>query len=184
MSIFKDSAIVLKITKQEKANFVYHLMSEKFWKIVAVKKLNSKEKSIDIWYHINYEIDSVWNSKINKLKMIKIINEFHYEWKKFKEINEFLNLINIILKKIGLWIENIAINEVVKDILKYNKDDLEIKLILAQIKVINLLWELDINNKDKTIAKILSFINKNKFQDILKLSWITQGQKKELQNVL
>ena len=184
MSIFKDSAIVLKIKKQENKDFIYHLMSEKFWKNYSCKKLNSKEKNVDIWYHINYEIDSNKNRDISKLKMIKIINEFNYEGRVFKEINEFLNLINIIFKRVEFWIENIAINNIVKEILKYNKDDLEIKLILAQLKIINLLWELNIENKDKNISKILNFIDKNNFKDILRLSWIDESNKKELQNVL
>jgi len=184
MSIFKDSAIVLKITKKDNKDFIYHLLSEKFWKIIAVKKFNTKEKAVDIWYHINYEIDSKKESNISKLRMIKIINEFKYEWKKFSEINEFLNLINVILKKIGNWIENLAINQIVKEILRYEKQDLEIKIILAQLKTINLLWELNIQNKDETTSKILNFINNNNFQSILKLSWINENKKKVLQNLL
>lgn len=184
MSIFKDSAIVLKITKKENKDFVCHLMSEKFWKIIAIKKISPKEKALDIWYHINYEIDSKKESKSSKLRMIKIINEFNYEGKKFREINSFLDLINIIIKRVEPWVENISINEIVKEILKYDKDDLEIKLILAQLKIINLLWELNTENKDKTISKILNFINKNNFKNIIKLSWINDKLKKELQNLL
>jgi len=184
MSIFKDSGIILKIKKQENKDFIYHLMSEKFWKIITIKKLNSKERLVDIWYHINYEIESGVIEKISKIRMIKIINEFNYEGKDFAWINAFLNLINIILKRVEFWVENIKINEIIKEILKYNKSDIEIKLILAWLKIIDILWELPINHKNKTISKILIFINKNNFKNILKLSWINDEIKKELQNIL
>ncbi len=184
MSIFKDSAIVIKIIKKENKEFIYHLMSEKFWKILAVKKLASKEKPIDIWYHINYEIESNKKDKISKLRMIKILNEFNYKNKKFSEIKLFLELIGVISKKVEFGVENLKINEIIKQIIKYEKDDLEIKLILAKLKIVDILWELDIKYRDKLTQRILIFINKNDFKNILKLSWINNRQKKQLQDIL
>jgi hypothetical protein len=184
MSIFKDSGIVLKVQKSENKDFIYHILSERFWKVIVTKKLKGNEKILDIWYHINYEIEVKNSRSINKIKMIKIINEFNSNNKSFKEINNFLILINIVLKKVVFWVENPKINEIIKIISNCNKSDLETKLILAQLKVLDLLWELSTNHNNETISKILNFINKNTFKNILKLSWINNDLKKELQNIL
>ena len=90
MSIFKDSWIILKIQKSSDKNFIYTLFSLKFWKVIAVKKVSNKEKSLDLWFHINYEIKT--SEKINKISNIKIINEFNTINKDFSQINSYLNI--------------------------------------------------------------------------------------------
>ena len=182
MSIFKDSWIILKIQKQANKDFLYTIFSYKFWKIFAIKKLSNKEKQLDLWYHINYEIRT--NTNINKISNIKIINEFNNQNKTFNELNSYLQLLSIILHKTAFWVENIEIFEIVSKINKYKKQDLEIKIILASLKVIHILWELNIENKNSQTAKILKFISINNFSKIIKLSWINEDIKKELQNIL
>jgi len=182
MSIFKDSAFVLKIQKWPEKNFIYTIFSLKFWKIIATKKISSKEKVIDLWFHINYEIKT-WE-KMNKISNIKIINEFNTIWKDFNKINSYLNMLYLILKNTAFWVENEEIFQIVNFINKYNNPDIEIKIILAQLKIINILWELDISHKNPTISKILKFINQNNFSKIIKLSWINEEIKKELQKIL
>lgn len=184
MSIFKDSATVLKITKLNNKEFLYTIFTDKFWKIVTKKKFSKKEKALDLWYYINCEIETSKNSDISKIWWIKIVNEFLNINRNFNEINNYLILINTIIKKTAVWIENIKINEVIKRINIYNNTDLEVKIILAQIKIINLLWELNINNKNETISKILKFINNNDIETILKLTWLNEEIKKDLQSIL
>ncbi len=180
MSIFKDSWIILKIQKSSDKNFIYTIFSLKFWKIIAVKKVSKKEKNLDLWFQINYEIKT-WD-KINKVSNIKIINEFNTINKNFSQINSYLNMLYLILKNTAFWVENKEIFEIINLINKYTNPDIETKLILTQLKIKNVLWELDVNHKNPTISKILSFINKNKFSKIIKLTWINQEIKKELQN--
>ena len=182
MSIFKDSAIILKIQKDSNKNFIYTLFSLKFWKIIAVKKFSNKEKNLDLWFHINYEIKT--SQQINKISNIKIINEFNLLNKNFIQINNYLLLLNTILKKTPFWVENTEIFEIINIINKYNNPDIELKITLAQLKIINILWELDINNKNQTISKILKFISQNNFWKIIKLTWINENIKKELQEIL
>ena len=190
MSIFKDSGIIIKITKLDNKEFLYTIFTEKFWKIITRKKISKKEKTLDLWYYITCEIESSKKSDINKIWWIKILSEFlsknteYQNGKKFSEINNYLMLLNTILKKTAFWVPNTPILEIIKKINKYNKNDLEMKLILSNLKVINVLWELNIENKDITISKILKFINKNEITNILKLSWINEKQKKKLQNIL
>ena len=184
MSIFKDSGIIIKITKLNNKEFLYTLFSKRFWKVMTKKKFSKKEKTLDLWYYITCEIESSKMSDINKIWWIKISSEFLSKNKSFSEINNYLILLNTIFKKTAFWVPNISILEIIKEINKYYKDDLEVKLILSNLKVIDILWELDIKNKDITISKILKFINENEIRNILKLSWITTKQKKELQNIL
>jgi len=182
MSTFKDSWIVLKIQKQQDKNFIYTIFSLKFWKIIAVKKVSNKEKTIDLWFHINYEIKT--SDKINKISNIKIINEFDSRNKSFLEINSYLTILKIVLDKTPFWIENNEIFSILNEINKYKNTDIETKNVLASLKIIDILWELDTNNKNPTISKILNFINKNHFNKIIKLTWINEEIKKELQNIL
>jgi len=190
MSIFKDSGIIIKTTKLKDKEFLYTIFTKTFWKILAKKKFSKKEKSLDLWYYINFEIEtskkieSLKTSEIiNKIRFIKILNEFQTSNRNFIEINNYLILLNTILKKTAFWVENMEILEIIKAINIYSKEDLEIKLILANLKIINILWELDIQNKNETISKILKFISKNNIKTILKLNWINEEIKKELQNI-
>jgi hypothetical protein len=57
------------------------------------------------------------------------------------------------------------------------------KLILSRLKVINLLWELDLKHPDELVQKVLKFINKNKLKDIFKLSWFDQIIKEKLMRI-
>lgn len=184
MSIFKDSGIIIKINKLNQKEFLYTIFSNNYWKIVTQKKFSKKEKSLDLWYYINFEIETPKNSNVNKIRSISILSEFSNRNKSFSEINNYLILLNTIFRKTAIWVENKELIEIAKIMNKYNKNDLEIKLILANLKAIDVLWELDIQNKNITISKILNFINKNKIQNILKLSWISSDIKKELQSLL
>ena len=182
MSTFKDSGIILKIKKIWEKDFIYTIFSLKFWKITAQKKISNKEKTIDLWFHINYEIKT-WDN-INKISNIKIINEFNPLNKNFEEINSYLFLLKITLDNSPIWVENTEIFEIINSINKYKKKDFLEKNILASIKILNIFWILDLNHKNPTISKILNFIHKNNFSKIIKLTWINEETKKELQKIL
>lgn len=184
MSIFNDSWVVLKITKLNDKEFLYTIFTKTFWKILAKKKFSKKEKSLDLWYYVNFELETSKKSDINKIKSIKILSEFLSQDKNFSEINSYLILLNTILQKTAFWVANIEILELVKSIQNYSKKDLELKLLLANIKILDILWELDVTNKNQTIEKILKFINNNNFKTIMKLTWISDELKKDLQNIL
>jgi hypothetical protein len=172
MSIFQDSGIILKIDKKQK-DFLYTIFSQRFWKVIAQKHIANKEKMLDLWFVINYEIKTK-KSDISKIRNIKIINELKTENKNFEIIYKYLDLLNTILKKTAFWVENNEIFEIINQINKYKNKDLEIKIILAKLKIIDLLWELNINHKDQTIYKNLLFIHKNNFGKIIKLKWINE----------
>jgi hypothetical protein len=197
LSIFKTSAIVLKIDKIGQKDFIYTLFTLDYWKIKANKKFSKTEKSLDIWYLINFEIETKGKKDIAKIRNIKIKWEFLSQKRNFSEINNFLTLISTILKKIADWIPVYEIFEIIKKIINYKpilekttttnqekiNSDMEIKLILAKLKIIDICWELNIQNKNPTISKILKFINSSKIDKILLLNWISPQIKKELEKI-
>ncbi len=194
LSIFNDKAIVLKINKaawnnSNENNFwkktsdkelLYTLFTKSYWKIKASKNYTKTEKNIDLGYVINFEIMTKENSKIHKIKNIKIKSEFNLNKdKNFYELNKYLEILALVYREIPEWIAFEEIFDVVETINNYEKID-EIKLILAKIKIKSLLWNLNVEHNDKIIEKILKFINTSKIENILKLTWINEEQKKEL----
>lgn len=174
MSVFKDKAIVLKIDKIWEKDLLYTIFSYDYWKIRVNKKFSKKEKNIDLWYIINFEITTKGNLSVHKIKNVKIKSEFNLENKRsFSELNIFLEILTDIFKETRDWIPNREIFNLIEEINK-NKNINKIKLILAKLKLKAILWELDINDKNEIISKILKFIFNNKIKEIFKLTWINE----------
>lgn len=180
MSIFKTKWIILKIEKIWVWEFLYTIFSRDYWKIRCNKKVSKKEKTLDLWYLVNFEITTKENVSIHKIRNIKILSEFSQENKKFSELNLYLTILATILKNIPDWNPVYELFDLVELINKYENLD-ELKLILTKLKIISILWELNDNHKNQTVSKILKFINNNKIDRILKLSWINEEIKKELE---
>lgn len=180
MSVFKDEAIVLKIEKIRDKELLYTLFTKTYGKIRANKKYSKTEKSIDLWNMINFEIITKENVKIHKIKNIKIKSSFNKERNKnFSEINMYMMILAQINKNIPDWLAFVEIFEIIEKINLYEKID-EIKMLLWYLKIKNVLWDLDINSENIIIKKILKFISNSKIDEILKLTWINENLKKEL----
>lgn len=179
MSLFKTKAIILKISKVKEKDFLYDIFTYDYGKIKVQKKWWKKEKTLDLGYIINCEIETKESKDIHKIKNIKIKSEFICDNKDFNTINEYLNIIGIIYQKIPFWSEFKDIFELFEEINNKKNID-EIKLILSRLKIIDLLWELKIDNKNEIIWKILRFVNKNKLKEVLKLTWIDEDLKEKL----
>jgi len=182
MSLFKTKAVILRISKLKEKDFIYDIFTYDYGKIKVQKKEWKKEKTLDLWYIINCEIETKEWKDIHKIKNIKIKSQFICDNKDFKTINEYLSIIGIIHKKLPSWIEFKDIFELFQEINDKNNID-ECKLILAKLKVIDLLWELKVDNNNELVRKILRFINKNRIKDILKLSWINNELLIKLRNL-
>ena len=182
MSNFKTKGLIIKIGKIKEKDFLYTIYSYDYGIIKANKKLNKSHtwwKLLDLWYIINFEIITKEYSSIHKIKNIQILSEFSYENKSFNEINNYLILLNTVAKKIPLWTENYEIFEIF-EVINSEKKINETSLILANLKIISLIWELRIEHADKTVLKILNFIHLNKITKIIKLVWIDEKIKKVL----
>ena len=179
MSIFKTKWIILKIYKVKPQEFLYTIFTKEYGKIICNKKLSKKEKTLDLWYLVNFEIITKENVSIHKIRNIKILSEFNMQNRSFKELNSYLIILSIILNKTPKWSPIYELFELLEIINSEQNID-ELKLILTKIKITSIFWELNENNSNKTISKILKFINWNKIERILKLTWINEELKKEL----
>lgn len=166
MAIFKDKAIILKIDKKNGKELIYTIFSYEYWKFRANKKFSNKEKSLDLWYIVNLEIQTKEDRNIHKIWNIKIKSEFNQK-KSFWELNIFLFILKTIYDEIPDWMANKKVFHIIEKI--NEKDSNKLKLIFAKLKIDNLLWNLKIENEDKTISKILKFINNSKIEDIFRL---------------
>ena len=180
--IFKTKWIILKINNIKHNDFLYTILTENYWKIICQKKKSSKEKTLDLWYIINFEIITKEERKIHKIRNIKILSEFITEWKWFNIINSYLELLSLVLNHTPYWTPILWIIGIFENINKI-KDLNEIKIILSKLKVLNILWILNIENENPLIKRILKFIDKNKIDNILKLSWIDEEIKEKLKKI-
>ncbi len=180
MSIFKTKWIILKIHKIKPWDFLYTIFTRDYWKIICNKKLNKSEKTLDLWYLVNFEVITKENVSIHKVKNIKILSEFNNNNKSFNELNSYLTILSIINNETPKWSPIYELFDLLSIINTYPRID-ELKLILLKLKITSIFWVLDENNKNKTVYKILKFINSNKINKILKLSGISDEIKKELE---
>ncbi len=183
MSIFKTQWIVIKSKKISDKNNLYTIFTADYGKILCNKKFSLREKPLDSGYLINFEIEVRQWVNIHKIKNIKISAEFNSFWKEFSLISNFLELLNIIDKKLPEKLEHREIFTTLENTIRYSKLN-STKIILIQLKILNILWILDIQNKDPTVQKILSFISKNTSGEILRLSGIDEEIEGKLKNII
>lgn len=182
MSYFKSKGIVLKKTKHGEKEYIYSLFSYDFWKIDVLKKISSKEKSLDVWYDINFEIHSKKNSSISKIANIKIVGEFDPQDKDFNTIHDYLALLSQVQKRCEKSLAIYEIYEILHIMLK--SEITREKILLAHIKIMQVFWELVEEHSDPTTQKILKFIHQNSASKIMRLTWMQQQQYQHLSNLL
>lgn len=183
MSIFKTKGIILRINKLKPWEFLYTIFTREYWKILCNKKQSKTEKTLDLWYLINFEITTKENVSIHKIRNIKILSEFNSENKAFSILNNYLIILSIVHNKIPNWNPIYELFDLLELINSF-KDIDETKLILTRLKIVSILWELGESNSNETVAKILKFINSNKIDRVLKLTGINEEIRKELDWIL
>jgi len=181
LSVFKDKWIILKIEKIKDKDLLYTIFTNQYWKIRANKRFSKTEKSLDLWYIINFEIITRENISIHKIRNIKISSEFNIKKdKNFSELNQYLSILWKIFRELPDWINHSEIFNIIEKINKLEKID-ETKLILAKLKIESIIWHLNITHKNEIISKILKYISNSPIENILKLTWINEELKKELE---
>ncbi len=166
MSYFKTKAIVLKKQKIKDHDSILQLFSYEYWLISAFRKEISSEKKLDLWYIINCEIET--KNEKNTLKNIKIKSELNYQNLDFSTINQYLHLILLINKNCPKWspiFEIFEVFEAINNLTNLNSS----KIIYSQLKILHILWVLNLEHSNETVKKILIFISKSKIENILKL---------------
>ena len=183
MNVFKSKGIILGIKRKESEGDIYIFFSFEFGKILVQKNKKSREKSLDIWYIINCEIETDEKRTIHRIKNIKIKYEFNTQWKDFSLIFDFLWLIALIKKLTPDGLPIPEIYQVYSKLYKL-KEITYSKLLLAKLKILNIHWLLWDSPKDIQIKKIVKFIRENNVEAIYRLQEFDTILIKKLQNLL
>lgn len=174
MSIFKTSGIILKKNKIQENKEILTIFCENYWKLNLEYKKSKKEKELDLWYIINFEINVKKENSLSEVKNVKIKNEFNYSKYSFEIIFEYLEFLKVVEELAPFNMEIKEIFNILESINKYENLTLE-KLIFSKAKIISIFWILK-DSKNPKIQKILNFIWNNKIDDILKLYWLNQEE--------
>ena len=183
VSVFKTKGVILKIEKLREKEFLYTIFTSDYGKIKCAKKRNSREKTLDLWFIINFEVLTKTEKNIHTIRNIKIQKEFHAIWQSYELTNSFLELINIWNIKIPEWNPIMEIYWVYDAILWQNSPRVE-QIVLCWLKIYDILWELQIEHSNLTVKKILHFIHWNNIETILKLTWIHDEIRETLKSLL
>lgn len=168
MSIFKSKWIILKKLSRREKDVIYDIFTYDFWRIKCQKKQKVREKNLDIGYILNFEIETRESRDIHKIKNVKIKSEFSYEGKDFQLINEYLRFLESIISNIPPSVPVMEIFDIVEQV-NEKKDISVFKIQLARLKIIAIWWLLNTSHTNKTVEKILVYIEKNRIKDILKI---------------
>lgn len=183
MSLFKTTWIILKKKSLKENEDFLVVFTNEYWKLNLKAKKTKKEKSLDLGYIINFEVNVKWENNINEIRNIKIKNELNYNNYDYKIIYEYLNILNLVEKNCPLNMQNHWIFEIFNKINSYEIITFE-KLLFLKAKILNLLWILKVENKNENIKKVLLFIEKNPIDNILKLKWLNEDEINLLEDLL
>lgn len=183
MSLFKTTWIILKKSKLKENEDFLSVFTDEYWKINLKAKKTKKEKSLDLGYIINFEVNVKWENNINEIRNIKIRNELNYNNYDYKIIYEYLNILNLVEKNCPLNMQNHWIFEIFNKINSYDWLTFE-KLLFLKAKILNFLWILKTENQNENIKKVLIFIEKSSVDNILKLKWLSENDIYLLENIL
>ena len=182
MLIFKTHGIILKIHKVGEKDFLYTIFTDEYGKIICQKKISAKEKTLDLGYEIQFEIETKEERKVHKMRNIKILSDFSPSTKKFWVLQKYLEILAYIWKNSPDGLQIFWIVEIIQKIHDFENISEE-KLLLTQLKIAHIYGNLPENNWDPILQKILNFIHTKKISEVLRLSWI-EKYKRDLELLL
>ncbi len=212
MSIFKTQWIILKKIHKSK-DIMYIIFSVDYGKIAVVSKNSNKEKKLDIGYSISFELKTKWEKELFQIRNIKIISEFNYLDFSFKTINNYQILISLIYSLAPEKKQIFNIFEIVEKVnntslflpslqnqklphpptpslkskgrgVSIDEKKINIKIILASLKILNIFWLLSLEHKNSETKKILNFINNNNFSRIFLLVGISEESMNDFEEII
>ena len=180
MLIFKSSGIILKIHKVNEKDFLYTIFTQEYGKIICQKKYSKTEKSLDIGYLIQFEIETKEDKKIHKMRNIKILSDFSPTNKRFDVLNNYLELLAMIHQNTPEWVQAYWIIDIIEFIHKYENITAD-KILLSKLKLLHILGTLPYEHTNETTNKVLKFIHTKPVSEIFKLGTIPEDIKKDLE---
>lgn len=184
MSLFKSSALILKVHKNHTKHLLIDVFSKEYGKITLKAASHAQEKKLDIGYLINFEIRVKKEHDIHEIKNIKIQKVFEYEEKNYEILIAFLE----ILKSISVYAPwGVPIEEIFFGSEILLKNQLKISqeiLYIFHLKIFFILWMLPTSHHSQEIQKILKFISTQNFHTLGKLTWFTREIWSQLSQII
>lgn len=183
MLIFKSSWIILKIHKVNEKDFLYTIFTQEYGKIICQKKFSKTEKSLDIGYLIQFEIETKEWKKVHKMRNIKILSDFSPVNKSFDVLQNYLELLAMIHKNTPEGVQAYGIIDIIEVIHNYESITAD-KITLAKFKLLHIFGTLPYEHANLTVNKLLKYIHNKKISEIFKLWTIPEEIKKDLESFL
>lgn len=171
MWYFKTKWIILnKIKTWKEKEIIFVIFSYDYWKILCSFKVSKKDKVLDIWNEINFELETrKWND-ISFLKNYSIKTHISYSDKSFDYINEYLSIIWVLNKFLVKWVQFISLYDNFSFI---NHENISLsQLFLLKMKILSELWFLYYSWKNNFILRLVKFVSLNNINKIFLLKWI------------
>lgn len=171
MWYFKTKWIILnKIKTWKEKEIIFVIFSYDYWKILCSFKVSKKDKVLDIWNEINFELETrKWND-ISFLKNYSIKTHISYSDKSFDYINEYLSIIWVLNKFLVKWVQFISLYDNFSFI---NHENISLsQLFLLKMKILSELWFLYYSWKNNLILRLVKFVSLNNINKIFLLKWI------------
>ena len=160
---------------------MYTIFTDEYGKIICQKKISAKEKTLDLWYEIQFEIETKEERKVHKMRNIKILSDFSPQTKSFAVLQKYLEILAYILKNSPDGLQIFWIVEIIQKIHHFENISEE-KLLLCYLKVAHIYGNLAQEHSNPIVQKILHFVHTKKISEVLRLSWI-EKYKKDLEQL-
>lgn len=184
MSIFKTLWIVLQVGKYSEKELYYKVFFKDYGILTVKKKKKLREKPVDMGYLISCEIITHSEKSIHTIGNIKILSFYDTKEKPYSEIEAFMKFLSKIKKDIPEWNPHYEIFNILSEIISIQNSMTYIELLLAELKILAIFWNLPDTHIDITVQKILKFIHSHGIKDIFRLKWIPEDVAKSLEQML
>lgn len=182
MSLFKSSWLILRFSSPKQEDLLFYVFTYDYGRIILKTKKKKKEKMLDSGFFINFEIHVKKNQDIHEMSNIKIKHEFPYLTQNYETLYEYLFILKIINEKAPLRTPIYEIFTLLEHI--NTSTPTPEKLIIAQLKILDIFWILEEQNHPPIIQKILYFIQNENIFTLWKLTGVTWEIKNELKKII
>ncbi len=184
MGVFKTEWIILRTGKMSEKDSFYKIIFRDYGILTVKKRKKSREKPIDVGYHINCEIITHKDKNIHTIGNIKILNFFSWEKRRYSEIESFLKILSLISQELPEWSPHYEIYNILSTLITKWMDITSHKLLLTHLKIIQYFWVLPTFHDDVLVEKTLQYIHTHHYKNILALGEIPEKLEKKLKKFL
>ncbi len=182
MSIFKTTWIVLQIKKSHNTESLYTIFFKEYGILNVIKRKKSRERPLDIGYTINCEIITRESRNIHTIWAIKVISHLHIQDGNYDDIYNVLSIIAYVHRELPVGNTHYEIYDILSTYLTYWSKNMQAHLVTT-LKIAALCGNLVDTHSDTTTQKILRFIHRSPYTDILRLETLPTQIYRNLESI-